>query len=292
MKNKLSHIYSFTEENHYKGIVWLFRRCMYLFLLVQVMVLLPEAAYFFSPSAFMQPLPVPEGVFGKLLTLINHPNIAEHYHVFIFCEIGFLLLGLTGKAPVISSIGIYLFTMNLFRKGIEIQNGGWHIVGLLLFFNLFFIEKKANNPTNIFYVCRNVAANLSVWGAKVQIAILYLVAGFYKLQGELWLKGEAMYYIFQTDAYNHPLLQNQFFLNDITVFIASWFGLAYQLLFPLLIWFNPIKKPLLLAGVFFHLFIAFGMGLMDFGFAMLVSYSLFLYQPTAEKIKIKLTCIF
>jgi hypothetical protein len=51
--------------------------------------------------------------------------------------------------------------------------------------------------------------------------------------------------------------------------------LGYQLLFPVLVWIKKIKKMFLLLGILMHLYIAFVMGLVEFGSVMIISYIIF-----------------
>jgi hypothetical protein len=67
------------------------------------------------------------------------------------------------------------------------------------------------------------------------------------------------------------------------LFIAlNYVVLAYQLLFPVLVWIKKIKKPFLILGILMHLYIAFVIGLVSFGFVMILPYIYFWPNSTAE----------
>jgi len=62
--------------------------------------------------------------------------------------------------------------------------------------------------------------------------------------------------------------------------ILTYASLFYQLLFPIAIWIKQVRPWFLIAGVIFHLGIAIGLGLLDFGILMIAVYSIY---PTEER---------
>ena len=97
-----------------------------------------------------------------------------------------------------------------------------------------------------------------------------------------------MYYILNVEAFRLPWMASMVAENGFMLQLATWVVLGYQLAFPVLVWFKKLRWPVLLMGTGMHLFIAFAMGLMDFGFAMLVAYVIFYPNSYARKLLLRL----
>ena len=63
--------------------------------------------------------------------------------------------------------------------------------------------------------------------------------------------------------------------------LLNYTVIAYQLLFSVFVWIQPLKKWFLLIGVVQHLFIAFILGLPSFGLIMIVAYAVF-HKPNIK----------
>jgi hypothetical protein len=61
--------------------------------------------------------------------------------------------------------------------------------------------------------------------------------------------------------------------------------LAYQILFPAVVWFKKIKKPFLILGILMHVYISLVMGLVLFGLIMIICYAIFWEKGATEKLK-------
>ncbi|MCI5057106.1 MAG: HTTM domain-containing protein, partial [Flavobacteriales bacterium] len=190
------------------------------------------------------------------------------YLVVLGVNILFLLLGFFSILPRFSSVMIFLSTAMMFRAGHELTNGGHQLMSILLGYNLLMSERGNES----FYA--NVVSNLVVFLAMFQVVCVYLFAGLFKLQGNMWLSGSALYQVLSLKTYSHPifygLMHETFLLKGV-----NYIGLVYQLMFPFLIWSKRLRLPLLVLGMLFHLFIVFGMGLPAFGIFMMASYSIF-----------------
>jgi hypothetical protein len=58
--------------------------------------------------------------------------------------------------------------------------------------------------------------------------------------------------------------------------IGTWSALAFELLFPLLVWFKPLRNPMLIAGLLFHLSLEYALNIPMFQWDMLSAYVLFI----------------
>ena len=116
-----------------------------------------------------------------------------------------------------------------------------------------------------------IAANLALRLIQLHLVFIYAMAGLAKLQGPSWWNGMALW---------GTLTAGEFVTRDFTA-LAGWplvlnvlthASLAFELLYPILIWV-PILRPLMIAGaVVLHLGIAIvAPGLTEFGLAMIAA---------------------
>lgn len=154
--------------------------------------------------------------------------------------------------------------------GFNAFNAGFMFM-LLLAFYCIPINTSRNTPI------QNTINHLGAYAAMIQIALGYGFSALYKLSGEMWPSGEAVYYAlelrrFSTDWVTHLGITKQYWLMHL----FTWIALGYQMLFPIAVWFSKSRKILIWIGVAMHVTIAVVMHLWDFSLAMLFSYAVFL----------------
>jgi len=284
----------------------LFRRLLYIFLLLNTLSLLPIAKEIWSYHGIVGTrgwnfaIPTFEQGSYALLNVLSHPANAKYpwvYIVFIIAQIAFLLTGILRVIPKISSFMVYFFTANLFLKGYMMFTGAEVLISLLLFY-LMFIQKSNSQGWKIsfkiskdekpeFGVFQNTLNNTFYWILLIQICFVYFFSTFYKLFDWNWISGSAVMYVSRVDTYSSGLSRFLFADNYVLSLIASYLILIYQAFFPILVWVKKVKIPFLIFGVIFHLGIAFGMGIFTFGIVMCLVYLLFLDLEQIDKLKSK-----
>lgn len=238
---------------------------------------MPMAPEIWGGSGLSNAIDHPDTPMYHFLLMLMKPGLADYYPVVIAVQIGAVLLWFFSRWRTFASVVVFFSTAILFNAAHLYVTGGHTLIKLFLFYFIF-LNIRSEGPIS------NALSHVMLWACKIQIAALYFFAALYKWNGEYWVNGEALYYVISIREFSHPMLQAALLPFPWLLTVGTWFGLLYQSMFPLLIWFRPVKKPLLLAGVFFHLFIAFGMGLPDFGIFMVLSYTMFFRDETTAKI--------
>lgn len=290
----------FTQSfPHWKKIEF-FRTVLYALLLFNALTLLPIAEQIFGYSGIVGTrgwnTSYPWYAQGSkvLLNVLSHPANSSHtwvYQFFVYGQIVFLLLGLFRVFPRIAAVAIYFFTVNLFHKGYLMFTGGEVLVNVLLFYMMFIQRsdpRSKNNEQVHFSPLQNVINNVFYWIVLIQVCVLYFFSTVYKLLDEHWVSGDALMYISRVDVFSGDSMRLLFSENPMLSKTATYIALAYQGLFPLLVWFKRVKIPFLMLGVVLHLAIAFGMGIFTFGIIMIITYILFLDISQIEKVKNRL----
>ncbi|MEO7164972.1 MAG: hypothetical protein ABI041_18780 [Bdellovibrionia bacterium] len=253
--------------------------------------MLPGADLFWGPSSYSYfQITDQINLFTTALSILARSDSTSFYYYFLMLQIISLIFGIFGICPLLCSILVYFLTINLDNKAWPTLNGGNNLVHIQLLY-LIVIElglsvnrqlKRYNVNQGSVYELFNGLANFGFLTARIQLVIVYVVSGLTKLKGALWIHGVALYYVFNTEAYSHPLAVKYIATSDFLIVAGTYFTLIFQLGFPWLIWIRKFRKVLIPMGTFLHMQIAFVMGLMDFGFAMSVMYLLFLTEDRAS----------
>lgn len=255
----------------------LFKMAVYGWLLANTLFLFPIWDELWGPNSLIAAMPVPVSLSYQIFYVLMHDWVSSFYWLFPVIQILAILFWFSGKGRKIAGVVIFVVTLMLFLRAYTYLTGGHRLVYLLLFF-LMFINEDENNPKS------NVNSNLFLLACKVQLILVYLFAGLYKLNGTYWLNGEALYYVMNLREFSHPWLQQFMLSKPWLLTFGTYAALAYQLLFAVMVWIKPVRFPFLIAGIIFHLLVAIGMGLPDFGIFMVLCYSMFVDNDKAEKI--------
>ncbi len=131
------------------------------------------------------------------------------------------------------------------------------------------------------------AALFCMWFVSAQLMLSYFIAGIKKLFSPTWRTGEALIFIFRTDAYGHPLIY-RLVANSVAIRnIATWSVIGFETCFPLIIFGNASCLWIFLGiGFCFHLMNALFMGLNNFLPAFVSAYPILLYSMLSTQLPV------
>ncbi|MBA2610709.1 MAG: HTTM domain-containing protein [Bacteroidetes bacterium] len=264
--------YFFTEYN--LSIQTLrFKQLLYLFIVLKVIYWLAYYDLYFGEHAIAYARPYSLGAIKDLAFLLyNHaePNFG---YAFIFGTLLFLSLSyFLKKIPFIFEFTVWLLVINIHNKIYPTLTGGDLLLNQFLFFNCF-LSKTFNTNLSLPNEVLKCLHNFAVVAILIQIQLVYLIAGIAKLNSSDWLAGTAINELSRIEHFN--LFSGPLFKNTIINCCINFIVLFYQLLFPVLIRIQKIKKPLLILGIAMHLYISFVTGLVSFGLIMIIAYVYF-----------------
>jgi hypothetical protein len=231
----------------------LFKASILIFLFCYTLQLLSVAHMFFGPGNYMVPYYKSNNIFLKPLNLLEGKHYSASYLFFLYGLLGSILSYFFLPFKRISLIVCYVF----------------------MFILLFINEESEKTKNPYLRTAQFSIANIGFIAMRMQVVILYMVASYYKLQGESWMDGTAFYYVLYNDLYSHPMFAATLINQTIFIKLVTWFTLLFQLLFPILIWIRKTKKMMLVLGIILHFMIAWVMGIVDFGIIMILMYILF-----------------
>jgi uncharacterized membrane protein YphA (DoxX/SURF4 family) len=158
------------------------------------------------------------------------------------------------------------------------------------------LDRYASIPRNVSAVVRNMYNsqgvfsqwlsngwhNIAVAALAFQLVIIYISAGMFKVQGELWQHGTALYYPLQLQEYKpFPFLTDLFTHFGVMVGLATYVVVFTQLFFPLLLIVSIATRRIAIALILlFHLSIAVMMALPWFSLEMVAFDAIFVSGTT------------
>lgn len=242
----------------------LFASLVYLWLFVNAICLWGSADILWYKSKILYR----HGVSGSFLEnffyqLVWHP---QRFNWIFSIHVISALIGIFDKRwAIVPRIIAWASGLIVFYSAVNVFNSGMLLILLMALFCSVVFTKSITQ----FGIALSNAARLA---CLIQLAIVYFTAGLYKASGYQWMDGSALYYTAYIDHFSSPTMRSFFTDHYFISQILTWFGLIYQLVFPLFLFFKKGRWIFLTLGISFHLFIGMFMHLWDFASAMIICY--------------------
>ena len=194
------------------------------------------------------------------------------FHIGIILS-GAVLLGLGGRVVLAAH---YVFLWSIYTQNVALLDGGDNLLMIVvpvLLLTRCYSRFRLPLP-RVFRMRRpgSVAATLNNMGLLViagQICIVYLMSGLYKVQGQMWQDGTALYYILRVPEFYFPGVTELLFMSDFALVLGAYGTVLSAVFFPVMVLFRRGRLPAVLLMTTFHLGIAFFMGLTAFAAIMI-----------------------
>lgn len=215
------------------------------------------------------------GFFKNLAYLIYSSKNSNLALLFIYATLLFSLISLFNRKSCLAlDLLIYVLVLNLDIRVYTTSTAGESLLVNLCFLSAW-LRKDFGHGNGVYDQLKIVLHNVSYYALILQVFILYGYSALAKWYDADWLSGEAVYLTSKSFHFSRSfIVDNADSFHFVTV-ITTYILLAYQSLFPLLVWIKKIKPYFLFMGVIMHLYIAFVMGLFFFGLIMIMTYVLF-----------------
>jgi hypothetical protein len=126
---------------------------------------------------------------------------------------------------------------------------------------------------------------------RVQVGLVYLSSGLWKLFNEPWRDGSAVHYVLNNNAYQRFRFQIPPGLDWLTTFL-TYGVLFWEISFGLMVMYRPTRRIVLLVGVMMHLGMLTAIEIGPFGWVMLASYVSFLEPERVASLPDRLRQLF
>jgi hypothetical protein len=252
----------------------LFRVLISVLLIVNALMLVPDLPHFFGERGVVE-YNSPGGFQGSNLYYFFKPVLSNSTWILwlhVLASVS-LLLGFFTR----TSAWIGFFTLSsLHYYNPLILNSGDTVLRLILFYLGFSQAGKAYSLDRYIKVRRGIVPLVPrlemPWAQRLiqlQVSFLYFSTSFYKLDGKAWAYGEATYYtsrLWDFERFPVPYVFDHLW----TIRLTTWSSLFIEFALGTLIWFKPLRVPLIFAGILLHLGIEFSMNIPLFEWIMMV----------------------
>ncbi len=252
-----------------------FKQWLYIYLILRVTFWLNQYNLFFGENALVYSSFRSMGNYKDIAFILmnSHSSTLAYYFLFGLLLLCALSLFVRAARPV-ADILIWLLVINLHYKIYASLTGGDYLINQLLFFNVgiglysFKVPEKLNFITKILH-------NGAVIAIITQVCLLYFLSGLAKLIDFNWQSGNALEIISAVEQFKLIETPHQSAISKALLLILNYLILTYQVLFPVLVFNQRIKKIVLIFGIGMHLYIIAFMGLFWFGTIMIMTYVFF-----------------
>ncbi|MEU2856000.1 HTTM domain-containing protein [Streptomyces syringium] len=121
--------------------------------------------------------------------------------------------------------------------------------------------------------------NLGVLMIAAQICLVYVVSGLYKVMGQEWQDGTALFYVMRVAEFELPGWSSLVYENDWLVHLGTYGTVIFLVYFPLGVLVPKLRPWATVVSIGFHLSIAVFMGLTGFAVTMIACDLVFLSSP-------------
>ena len=118
---------------------------------------------------------------------------------------------------------------------------------------------------------------------QVQISVLYLRSVFWKMKGNLWRSGKAVWYPIHQDELSRSRVPDVL-LHPVAIAFVTWSVMAAQLSVGTGVWIQEAVYPVLLVGIGMHLMLDLFLNLQLFSWTMICTYLLFVRPDDLNQI--------
>ncbi|MFO0321291.1 MAG: hypothetical protein ACK504_02555 [Bacteroidota bacterium] len=278
MNKLVSYLFDFKKQS--REVKW-FKNALSLYLLYKVFIYIFLFSELFSNNRLIYHFIKQTNSLIDIAFFLNIHYSQSFALILIFLIAIFSFLELLNVSNYFIRFMLWIIMNNMSNFLNATLTAGDYLLNLFLFFNIFLSHKTyrhlvLNELTTAFH-------NISLIALKIQICLVYFLSACYKLSDVNWLNGSSVYKIFQIPEYSNSLFEA---LPYWICVIGTYLVLFYQLSFIVTVWIKPIKKYVLIFGIFLHLIIAFGLGLFNFGVIMILAYIPFLNYDYSISTKI------
>lgn len=199
------------------------------------------------------------------------------FHISIVVSILFCL-GVGGR---LMSFAQYVLLTSIFVRNPALLDGGDNLAYLVLLY-LVLVDSTAvlslgkRRVSHMGPRVSTVLHNFGIILIATQLFIVYVASAMFKIQGQMWQDGTALYYILRVPEFSWPRVTHYIVPYAWPITIGTYFAVWFQLFFPLLVAIRATRVLAVCVGVVFHMAIALLMGLTAFSLYMIATEAIFL----------------
>lgn len=255
--------------------VRLFQKALYLWVLGYLLSAIPASEWLWehpvSPS-----LPGPSMPAAYLTDAFNMWIPDSGLFIAVTVVLLLCIQGLIGTPQWWMAAVTWVLFTSLMNRAWLAGSGGQQLMSNLLFWNIMLCIPKGRDGS----VPWTIASLSAFWILRLQVVLAYLVTAVHKLTGSMWLDGSAMGVIASDPSFGPAWIAGY---PDLAR-LVSWSVLAFQITFPIAVWFRRIRPLWLSAGIVFHVATMISIGIPEMGAAFIAAYAIWSEEEQAGRI--------
>lgn len=189
----------------------------------------------------------------------------------------------------ISTAVVFLTLTSLHHRNALVLNSGDTVMRLMVCYMFFAPAGRAFSLDRLFRVMRGKEGRelgkYLPWAQRVmqiQLGIVYFTTFLFKIDGSMWLDGTSIYYTSRlTDFQRFPV--PIVFDHLFTIKLVTYASLLTEFAMGVLVWFEELTYPVLVAGLLLHLGIDWTMNIPLFEWLTATPYILFVAPEDTER---------
>lgn len=204
------------------------------------------------------------------------------------------VLYLIGFGSRVTAVAHYVLLFSLFQRNPLLLDGGDNLAYLVLLYTIpvqttaamsvdaWRRRRRAHRfgtpepDPRVGSQAGNLLHNAGLAFVVAQVVMLYVAAGMYKVQGQFWQDGTALYYILRVPEFTWPGVSELLYTNATLVTLLTYSVVLFQILFPALVFRRETRTPTIYAAWTFNIGIAYFMNLWSFSIYMMAAEAVFL----------------
>ncbi len=246
----------------------LFRVAWGLLLLANLGILSLDVLTWFGESGVLSIVTGGRILAGPRLNLLQVLPAGDAWTLGVFALSVLAAVGLTlGAMTRTSAALVFVGLVSLHHRTPLILNGGDTLLRVVTFLLIFSPAGRAFSIDRLWRIFQGretasapVAAPWAQRLIQIQIAVMYVATFSWKVQGDAWVDGTAIYYASRlVEFYRFPvpiLLDHLWIMQALT-----WGTLFVEFALGVLVWIRQLRYPVLLAGLLLHLGIEYMMNI-------------------------------
>ncbi|WP_051271365.1 HTTM domain-containing protein [Shimazuella kribbensis] len=224
---------------------------------------------------------------NNIYTLFDLGSELWVVNAIVFGGIVVSILYIIGFQTRIMGVLMAILMFSIYTRDYMITHGGDNILRLLFVYLMFanvgayfsvdawwrkrrkrkwFAKLRDNQGIRDFVA---IIHNFAWIACVVQLFFMYFASGSYKIMGELWQNGTALYYASRVQEFYTPGLNDLLWKYEPILILATYATTIFQVAFPFLMLNRYTKYFAVFSACLLHIGIAVSMGLVDFSWVMI-----------------------
>jgi hypothetical protein len=202
-----------------------------------------------------------------------------------------------GLLTRVNSVLTFICLNSIQQRNLFVTQGGDTFLRVTGFFLMFAPAGALFSIDRLLHRWRGrdseVVAPRSPWAQRmiqIELSLLYFCAAYWKVKGQAWLHGTALFIVYHLNAMKRFPLPGWFY-HPMVLKVGSWATIATEFALGILIWVRKLRYFILAFGVALHLWLEYSLNIPMFQWDVLTAYILFIEPEDLARVSRRATAL-